>query len=163
VVKTVQGPAGAPPLPVKPYVISRNCTGVAANGGTPTGSVTINTATTSTQTSLGGMVTVGAHCTLSEVQSPLPANAIAFCANQSPAGIATWNAPVYSLPMPISGDFPANNKTVTVTNSWFCLSTQKVAPLKKKKKPKFKFDIGIGIGGGGGDKPRDPQPRLPRP
>ena len=157
VIKTVQGPAGAPPLPVLPYVINRNCTGVAINGGTPTGSVTINTATTSTQTSLGGLVTVGAHCTLSEVQPPLPANAVAYCANQSPAGIATWNAPAYSLPMPIAGDFPANNKTVTVTNSWFCLSTQKVAPPKKKKS-KFKINIGIGVGGGG-DKPKPRQPR----
>ena len=158
VIKTVQGPAGAPPLPVLPYVINRNCTGVAANGGTPTGSNTINTATTSIATNIGGLVTVGAHCTLSEVQPPLPANAVAFCASQSPAGIATWNAPAYSQPMPISGDFPANNKTVTVTNSWFCLSTQKVAPPKKKKKSKFKINIGIGIGGGGGgDKPKPPR------
>jgi Domain of unknown function (DUF5979) len=159
VIKTVQGPAGAPPLPVLPYVIDRNCTGVAANGGTPMGSATINTATTSNAINVGGLVTVGAHCTLSEVQPPLPPAAVTYCANQSPAGIATWNAPAYSLPMPIAGDFPANNKTVTVTNSWFCLSTQKVAPPKKKKKPKFKINIGIGIGGGGGggDNPKPPR------
>jgi Domain of unknown function (DUF5979) len=163
VIKTVQGPAGAPPLPVLPYVINRNCTGVAANGGTPTGLVTVNTATTSTAVSLGGLVTVGAHCTLSEVQPPLPQSAQTYCDTASPGSMAKWNDPVYSLPMPIAGDFPANNKTVTVTNSWYCLSSAKVAP-KKKKKPKFKINIGIGIGGGGGggdkpDRPRDPQPR----
>jgi Domain of unknown function (DUF5979) len=164
VIKTVQGPAGAPPLPVLPYVITRNCTGVAANGGTPTGSVTINTATTSTAVGLGGLVTVGAHCALSEVQPPLPQSAQTYCDTASPGSMAKWNDPVYSLPLPIAGDFPTNNKTVTVTNSWFCLSSAKVAP-KKKKKPKFKINIGIGIGGGGGggDKPKPPRDPQPRP
>ena len=157
VIKTVAGPAGAPPLPSLPYVISRNCTGGLTSSASLTGAVTVNAATISSSTYVGGLIPVGAHCTLSEIQPPLPANAVAYCANQSPAGIATWNAPAYSLPMPVSGDFPANNKTVTVTNSWFCLSTQKVAPPKKKKKPKFKFNIGIGVGGGGGDKPKPPR------
>ena len=161
VTKIVQGPAGAPPLPVLPYVINRACTGAVGNIGTMTGSVTINTATTATANNMGGLIPVGAHCTLSEVQPmPFPASADTYCANASPGSIAKWNAPTYSLPMPIAGDFPANNKTVTVTNSWFCLSNAKVAP-KKKKKPKFKINIGIGIGigggGGGGDRPKPPR------
>ena len=161
VIKTVQGPAGAPPLPPLPYVIDRNCTGVAANGGTPTGSLTINTATTSAPTNFN-LITVGAHCTLTEIQPPLPLSAQTYCDTATPGSFAKWNAPTYSLPMPIAGNFPANNKTVTVTNSWFCSSTQKLAP-KKKKKPKFKFNIGIGIGGGGGgDKPKPPRD-IPNP
>ncbi len=163
-IKKVEGPAGAPPLPALPYVISRNCTGTMSSGALLTGSVTINTATTSGTINVGGFVPVGGHCMLSEVQPALPAAAQTYCDTATPGSIATWNAPTYSLPMPVAGDFPTNNKTVTVTNSWLCLSNQKVAP-KKKKKSKFKFNIGIGIGGGGGgggDKPkqpRDPQPR----
>lgn len=156
VIKTVQGPTGAPILAVMPFVISANCPGSPSPS-----SLTINTATTSAASSM--FLSPGAQCTLSEVQPTLPVAADTYCATATPGGTAKWNAPTYSLPMPIAGDFPSNNKTVTVTNSWFCLSPAKVAP-KKKKKSKFKINIGIGIGGGGGgrDKPRDTPPPQPR-
>ncbi len=157
VIKTVQGPAGAPVLPLMPFAISKSCN---TSGTVTNGSVTINTATTSTAVNVGTLVNGGSYCNITEVQPPLPPEAQTYCTTQTPGSIATWNAPTYSLPMPILADSNVIIKLVTVTNSWFCLSNQKVAP-KKKKKSKFKINIGIGIGGGGGGRD-NPKPKPPR-
>lgn len=162
VIKTVQGPTGAPVLPIMPFVISNSCN---TSGTVTNSSATINTATTSTAVNIGSLVGGGSYCSISEVQPlPFPTSADTYCDTVTPGSKAKWNNPTYSLPMPILADSNVIIKVVTVTNSWYCLSNSKVA-LKKKKKPKFKINIGIGIGGGGGggDRPKPPRDPQPRP
>lgn len=99
-------PILVPNADTQTYQINATCVsgsvGVGANGST-SGSATVN-------------VTAGANCTFTEPTPIMPPNIVAFCTGR---GTPTWKPPVFT---PTNLTVANGSNTVTVTNSWECIS-----------------------------------------
>jgi hypothetical protein len=119
--KYVKGPtAAAVPVanaPIQSYQISAACIGNPAS---------INAGGTSYGSAIRSNLTLGANCVFSEATPTIDPVLNTYCASVSGTGVgtATWNAPVFAPPSLI---LATGVNTVTVTNTWGCVTPASTA------------------------------------